>query len=47
PFASTAEDAGRTFAANTPRIPPRGTPVTLYVQPADAQPPAAKPAPRP
>ncbi len=33
PFASTANDAGRTFAAHTARIPPRGTPVTLFLRP--------------
>jgi len=33
PFASTANDAGRTFVANTVRIPPRGTPVTLFLRP--------------
>lgn len=33
PFASTADDAGRTFVANTERIPPKGTPVTLFLRP--------------
>ena len=33
PFASTADDAGRTFVAHTERIPPRGTPVTLLLRP--------------
>ena len=33
PFASTADDAGRSFVANTERIPPRGTPVTLFLRP--------------
>ena len=36
PFASTANDAGRTFVANTARIPPRGTPVTLFLRPRPA-----------
>jgi hypothetical protein len=40
PFASTANDAGRIFVANTERIPPRGTPVTMYLGP---RPPAAEP----
>jgi hypothetical protein len=33
PFASTADDAGRVFVANTDRIPPRGTPVTMHLHP--------------
>jgi hypothetical protein len=33
PFASTADDAGRIFVPNTDRIPPRGTPVTLFLRP--------------
>ncbi len=36
PFASTANDAGRTFVANTVLIPPRGTPVTLFLRPRPA-----------
>lgn len=39
PFASTSNDADRAFEANTSAIPPRGTPVTMYLQP-------ARPAPR-
>jgi hypothetical protein len=42
PCASTASDADRTFVANTPEIPPRGTFVTLYLSPR-----APAPAPRP
>ncbi len=33
PVASTADDAGRIFVANTDRIPPRGTPVTMFLHP--------------
>jgi hypothetical protein len=33
PFASTANDADRVFAAHTDHIPPRGTPVTMYLRP--------------
>jgi hypothetical protein len=33
PFASTANDVERSFVANTPRIPPQGTPVTMYLRP--------------
>lgn len=35
PFASSANDADRVFSANTARIPPLGTPVTLYLRPRD------------
>jgi len=38
PFASSANDAERNFVANTPRIPPRGTPVTVYLRPEKANP---------
>ncbi len=39
PFASTANDAERSFVANTERIPPHGTPVSIYLRPrrADTQ----------
>lgn len=33
PFASTANDADRTFIARTEKIPPRGTGVTMYLHP--------------
>lgn len=33
PIASTASDVDRGFVANTPRIPPHGTPVTMYLRP--------------
>jgi hypothetical protein len=33
PFASTADNADRIFAANTDRIPPLRTPVTMYLHP--------------
>jgi hypothetical protein len=33
PFASTANDADRVYAANTPEIPPRGTFVTMFLHP--------------
>ena len=42
PFASTANDAGRTFVANTERIPPRGTPVTLFLRPRPAPAPPGR-----
>ena len=38
PLASTANDSDRSFVANTPRIPPRGTPVTMYLHPATRAP---------
>ncbi|WP_254053311.1 YdjY domain-containing protein [Singulisphaera sp. GP187] len=41
PFASTANDAERSFVANTEKIPPRGTLVTLFLRPRPA-PDAAK-----
>lgn len=34
PFASTSNDTERNFVANTPKIPPRGTMVTMYLKPA-------------
>jgi hypothetical protein len=34
PFASSADDADRAFVANTPRIPPSGTLVTMFLRPA-------------
>lgn len=34
PFASTSNDAERNFVANTPKIPPRGTMVVMYLKPA-------------
>jgi hypothetical protein len=40
PFASSADDVDRAFAANTARIPPSGTFVTMYLRPAQS---AAKP----
>lgn len=42
PFASSADDTNRGFIADPTRIPPRGTNVTLYLQPAKR--PPAKPA---
>lgn len=42
PFASTADDSDRVFAADPAKIPPRGTPVTLFLKPRAA----GKPAPR-
>ena len=33
PFASTASDVDRAFVANTPQIPPQGTPVKMYLLP--------------
>ncbi|AGA29271.1 YdjY domain-containing protein [Singulisphaera acidiphila] len=33
PFASTANDAERAFVANTEKIPPRGTLVTIFLRP--------------
>lgn len=44
PFASTANDADRTFVAHTDRIPPRGTPVTMFLRPRKPPAPAPKPA---
>jgi hypothetical protein len=44
PIASSADDSARAFVANTPRIPRRGTRVTLYLHPATAE---RKPAPKP
>jgi hypothetical protein len=35
PFASSPDDADRTFVANTPLIPPKGTRVTIYLRPAE------------
>jgi hypothetical protein len=34
PFASSADDQARSFVANTPRIPPLGTSVTMILRPA-------------
>lgn len=34
PIASSADDDARSFVANTPLIPPRGTPVTMILTPA-------------
>ena len=42
PFASTANDADRTFVANTDRIPPRGTVVMMFLRPR----PTSSPTPR-
>lgn len=33
PYRSSANDADRTYAANPERVPPKGTPVTLYLTP--------------
>jgi len=38
PLDSTANDAGRVFVANTPRLPPRDTPVTMTLRPLPARP---------
>jgi hypothetical protein len=38
PFASSSADQDRSFVANTARIPPRGTYVTMYLRPAKAAP---------
>ena len=44
PYRSSANDADRSYAANPERIPPKGTPVTLYLTPHQpAPPPTAKP----
>jgi hypothetical protein len=40
PFASASQDAERVFVANTPRLPPRGTTVTMSLRP---RPPSAPP----
>lgn len=42
PFASTANDANRAFVANTEKIPPRGTLVTMFLRPRP-EPNTAKP----
>ena len=42
PFASTANDADRTFVANTDRIPPRGTVVMMFLRPRPAPPPTPR-----
>lgn len=34
PFASSADNASRSFVANKDEIPPEGTPVTMFLQPA-------------
>lgn len=44
PIASTSNDADRSFVAFTEHIPPRGTPVTLFLKPVSKP---AKPNPRP
>jgi hypothetical protein len=36
PFASTANDTDRSFVANTMRIPPRGTSITMFLRPRPA-----------
>ena len=36
PFRSSANDADRSYLANPDRVPPRGTPVTMYLQPRPA-----------
>jgi hypothetical protein len=43
PFASSADDTSRSFLADPGRVPPRGTMVTMYLQPVQA--PNDKPAP--
>jgi hypothetical protein len=40
PFASTSEDAGRSFVANTDEVPPRGTIVTMFLHPRKTSKPA-------
>ncbi len=42
PFASAADDASRSFSANTSQIPARGTPVTMILRPRKSR-PAGKP----
>lgn len=42
PFASTANDADRSFVARTEHVPPRGTGVTLFLRPRGANPSASK-----
>lgn len=43
PFASTSEDADRSFVARTEKLPPRGTAVLMFLKPRQPQAPAAKP----
>ncbi len=46
PYRSSANDADRGYNANPERVPPRGTPVTMYLQPRPAAPKnEARPAP--
>lgn len=42
PFASSADDLSRSFVADTPQIPPRGTRVTMTLRPAPTHPPAPR-----
>jgi hypothetical protein len=42
PFASTANDADRVFAARTEKVPPRGTGVTMFLRPRKAAPASPK-----
>ena len=44
PYRSSASDADRSYVANPEKVPPRGTPVTLYLAPrkVDPAPPAPK-----
>jgi hypothetical protein len=46
PYRSSANDQDRSYLANPDRVPIRGTPVTIYLQPR-VVPPAEKPAPQP
>jgi hypothetical protein len=46
PFASTANDADRSFVARTEQIPPVGTEVTLFLHPRRPNPTKPTPAPR-
>ena len=45
PFASTADDTGRSFVARVEQIPPRGTGVTMFLRPRKAAPPLPPGAP--
>ena len=48
PFRSSADDGDRTYVSNTEAMPPRGTPVTVYLQPrrsSDGKSAQAKPKP--
>jgi hypothetical protein len=42
PIASTANDADRSFVANTEQLPPRGTMVTMFLRPRHAPAPPAR-----